>query len=137
MGEVHLAEDACLERKIALKILPKSVAQDEEMKLAWYPGWYDFGTIYIQNRSTLFDYFQLEIWAKFKFYAGFIEFCAKHKIVNSAFAMQRSGVRPSSTLPFVINDLQFFLFSLSRASGRILAGFSKSPTASRIISVPR
>ena len=105
MGEVYLAEDACLERKIALKILPKSVAQDEEMKLAWYPGWYDFGTIYIQNRSTLFDYFQLEIWAKFKFYAGFIEFCAKHKNDNSAFAMQRSGVRPSSTLPFIFKHL--------------------------------
>jgi serine/threonine protein kinase len=99
MGEVHLAEDACLERKIALKILPKSVAQDEEMKLAWYPGWYDFGTIYIQNRSTLFDYFQLEIWAKFKFYAGFIEFCAKHKIVNSAFAMLRSVVYHSLLSP--------------------------------------
>jgi hypothetical protein len=23
-------------------------------------GWYDFGTIYIQNRSILFNYFQLE-----------------------------------------------------------------------------
>ena len=34
MGEVYLAEGARLERKIALKILPKSVAQDEEMKLA-------------------------------------------------------------------------------------------------------
>jgi hypothetical protein len=54
--------------------------------------WYDFGTIYTQNRSTLLNYFQLGVWTKFKFDAGFIEFCAKGKIDNSAFAMQRSGV---------------------------------------------
>jgi hypothetical protein len=60
-----------------------------------FDWWYDFGTIYIQNRSILFNYFQLEVWTKFKFYAGFIEFCAKTKIDNSAFAMQRSGVSNS------------------------------------------
>jgi hypothetical protein len=73
-------------------------------------GWYDFGTIYIQNRSTLFDYFQLGVWTKSKFYAGFIEFCTKGKIDNSAFAMQRSGIRPSSTPPFVFSNLQRFWF---------------------------